>query len=329
MNYNKLKITTYPRIHITLIDMNHQSYRANGGIGFSIESPTLELNFEEAERFSITDGRDNGFINSELNRIIDRLEKAYSEWALTKKYRCQVNTDLLTHFGFGTSTSMRLACLEALMIMNGKDYTSKTLTQLSGRGGTSGIGITTYFNGGFVFDLGVKSNLVNKYQPSSANEYAEVKPLVLASTKLPDWDLGVLIPLDIKAKTEEEELVFFKQTCPISTEEVNSILYTSTYGVAASVYEQDLNTFCNSVNAIQNTAWKKAERNLYGEQIQHYEQILFESGAKCVGMSSLGPTLFFVTNNWDITENSIKDKNLNCRIIHSKMNNNGRRIEYA
>ena len=64
-----LRIQTFPRIHITLIGMNRDGYRLNGGIGFSISSPTLDICFEEADTIDIIDLRKHGFTEDELHRL--------------------------------------------------------------------------------------------------------------------------------------------------------------------------------------------------------------------------------------------------------------------
>ena len=49
--------------------MNRDGYRLNGGIGFSISSPTLDICFEEADTIDIIDLRKHGFTEDELHRI--------------------------------------------------------------------------------------------------------------------------------------------------------------------------------------------------------------------------------------------------------------------
>lgn len=58
---NNLQIRSFPRIHITLIGMNDDGYRINGGIGFSIKDPQIDCLFGEANVFSINDQRNAVF----------------------------------------------------------------------------------------------------------------------------------------------------------------------------------------------------------------------------------------------------------------------------
>ena len=142
-----LKIKTFPRIHITLIGMNREGYRINGGIGFSMASPTLNLRFEPAGEISVLDKRSQGFSKNELTRLDNHLNKVMKDEHLAEGFHCVIeDSQIHSHFGFGTSTMVYLSCVEALLIINKREYTNDDVVNLSGRGGTSGIGINTYFN---------------------------------------------------------------------------------------------------------------------------------------------------------------------------------------
>ena len=53
--------------------MNNDGYRLNGGIGFSIASPTLDMSFESSDSIDVIDRRDNGFTQEELVRLMKHL----------------------------------------------------------------------------------------------------------------------------------------------------------------------------------------------------------------------------------------------------------------
>jgi beta-ribofuranosylaminobenzene 5'-phosphate synthase len=183
--------------------------------------------------------------------------------------------------------------LEAIANVEGHIADRAGLVKISGRGGTSGIGVTTYFDGGLVFDVGTK----NDHQPmlpSSVVEKTRSCPLVLAQQKMPEWKVGLCVPLDILPQTEEQEVAFFKRACPITSSASKQALYSVVYGVLASSKEQDFNGFCSSIRSIQRCKWKSLERGLYGEPLVLIERKIYEAGATVVGMSSLGPSLFFL-----------------------------------
>ena len=198
----------------------------------------------------------------------------------------------------------------------------------SKRGGTSGIGINTYFDGGFILDVGIKKEN-DTFMPDSIAERKGKIPLIIKNINLPDWKVGICIPKFIKNKTEDEEKEFFKQSCPIEKKYILDILYESLYGVTSSIIEKDYNVFCESINKIQNTRWKYLERNLYGKELLNLEKIIYQSGADCVGMSSLGPTLYFLGENINRITNNLKDYNNSVECFSTIMNNQGRKVLYA
>ncbi len=55
--------------NLTLIGMNKDGYRINGGIGFAVEEPFLRLNFSQSDKFALSDVRNFPFIEQEIIRI--------------------------------------------------------------------------------------------------------------------------------------------------------------------------------------------------------------------------------------------------------------------
>lgn len=324
-----LKIKAFPRIHITLIGMNREGYRINGGIGFSMASPTLNMRFEPDEEICVLDKRSKGFSKNELDRLDNHLIRVMKDEHFAVGFRCIIeDSQIHSHFGFGTSTMAYLSCIEALLIINKRKYTNDNVVNLSGRGGTSGIGINTYFKGGFVFDTGITNNAVRDLAPSSSFNGGDYrKPLIFKNISLPGWEMGICIP-PIPNKTEDEEKEFFDKNCPIGQEAVENILYESVYGISSSLLENDYNTFCKAVDSIQKTKWKSLERNLYGDELKMIESLIRKAGAKCVGMSSLGPLLYFWGDDIDGIVDRVNADIIGGKCYKTSFNNFGRILEY-
>lgn len=301
----------------------------NGGIGFSISSPTLDICFEKAETIGIVDQRKHGFTEDELHRLKCHINLVSKKQNFEKVFTCVINEGIIqSHVGFGSSSMVYLACVEALFLLNQRDYSEKDVITLSGRGGTSGIGINTYYRGGFVFDTGVANHGIRTHAPSSV--YVSkgcMQPLMVKNVELPLWDLGICIP-QIVPKTEEEERHFFQTNCPIDKGDVEKILYESVYGVMSSLMENDFKAFCESVNAIQQTKWKSLERNLYGELIIEVEDTIRRTGARCVGMSSLGPMLYFFGDDIEDIVKRVNHEMPQSVCFKTTFNNLSRIVEY-
>ena len=324
-----LKTTVFPRIHISLIGMSNEGYRLNGGIGFSIISPTLDICFEISDSIDVIDKREHGFTQEELDRLKNRISNVVLKEKFESGIRCIIQNSMIqSHVGFGSNSMIYLSCIEALFILNHRSYSDNDIIVMSGRGGTSGIGINTYFKGGFVFATGVINRGQRPLAPSSSfGAEMEHKPLLMKSMALPEWNLGICVPV-IKHKTEEEEKEFFKKNCPIAREDTENILYESVFGITSSLMENDFNVFCKSIDAIQRSKWKSLERSLYGKELKDTESIIKKAGARCVGMSSLGPMLYFFGDDIDIIVKKVKQNMPQCFCIKTSFNNSKRIVVY-
>ena len=319
-----LKIETYSRIHITLIGMNVEGYRRNGGIGFSIDKPTMICNFVPSDTFQLIDNRSNSLNEHEQERLLSHLKDVYTRYGCIRAFECTIESDIIPHCGFGSSTMLYLSVTEALFRLNDIQYSREQLVKTSGRGGTSGIGINTYFDGGFVCDIGVKNaGGKTSITPSSISKN-DNQPFVVYRHAMPQWEFGVCISKQLRYLSEKEEVSFFSQVRSISQSEINEILYHAIYGIVASVEENDFATFKKAIKHIQSTQWKSLERSIYGKEIESIEQILYDNGADAVGMSSLGPLLFFTSNNVDQVVKNINNKYQDLICFKTQSNNTPR-----
>ncbi|PRD48027.1 beta-ribofuranosylaminobenzene 5'-phosphate synthase family protein [Sphingobacterium haloxyli] len=323
-----LKITAFPRLHITLIAMGQNAYRINGGIGFSISDPKLEIEISPSIRFSLTDLRDTKLTDNEIIKIeysIDRTIKA-----LSFRHNIHVKIgkgELLSHVGLGAGTIIKLACIEGLFLINDfKDYSTTQIIDFSGRGGTSGIGVRTYFSGGYAFDVGRKND-GNTLSPSGSLEHKVNQSLLINQGEMPNWKIGLCIPRNLYGFSNTTENSFFKRTANLSNKAIKEILYECSLGVLPSIIEKDIDVFSKSIKKIQKLKWKTAERKVHETTISDAELILYDCGASAIGMSSMGPTLFFVGEDLEKTITLAKQQlNEKFLIFETSTNNRGRII---
>ncbi|AFV97821.1 MULTISPECIES: beta-ribofuranosylaminobenzene 5'-phosphate synthase family protein [unclassified Sulfuricurvum] len=320
-----VQIKINSRIHTTLISLHSNGYRQNGGFGFAIEEPSLNIRGENFQSFEIIDHRVRGFSMDEKQRLLNVLEQTADQKNFVQKCIIEISGDVASHMGFGTGTAIRLASLELLYLINGSEYTEQEIINASGRGGTSGIGIHTYFNGGYVFDIG-RGDQGENFLPSCATEKHPSSPLALLHEPMPDWEIGLCIPKYIMSKNEVEEKAFFSQTCPIEPSESYETLYHVVYGVLGGIKEDNRATFSEAIKNIQACRWKSAERHLYGDSIKQMEQVLYKAGATAIGMSSLGASLFFIAEDMQNVIKNAKKLLPECDLSVTRPNNIGRII---
>jgi beta-ribofuranosylaminobenzene 5'-phosphate synthase len=304
--------------------MHENGYRQNGGIGFAIDKPSATIAIEPSKELHIIDHRTNGFGEEEYRRVTELIKTLIGKNAFGTAIKAHITGDIPTHMGFGSSTAIRLGLIEALYRANDREYTPSDIVTASGRGGVSGIGVETYFYGGLVMDIG-RSVKIGFAPSSSMEQTSKPKPLLIHRSPMPAWEVGICIP-DINPKSEEEERDFFRRTCPIKESESHRVLYHALYGVVGSVIETDYDTFCTAIRNIQQCEWKAAERSLYGDELIAVEKALYASGADAVGMSSLGPSLFFFAQDMGTVVTKAKTALPSADIFKTHFNNTGRRI---
>lgn len=293
-----IHVSVPSRVHLTLIDLGLIGYRRNGGIGFGIAEPRSTLSFAPHNDIDLSALASCGYLAAEITSLTKRLERLMCQRQLTHGLLLKEVQLPARHGGFGTGTAVALASLESLFFLNDVEVTPEFLRANCGRGGSSGIGLSSYFAGGFIFDVGRSFN----YKPivgSEATHEVNEPPLEMARLNMVNWPMGVLIPPGISAISLEKEREFFSQQLPLSVEDVFEITYHAIFGTLTAVKSRDYDAFCTSINALQRCAWKRAEISLYGEKVRACAENLALLGCDAVAMSSIGPALVFWARDFD------------------------------
>jgi beta-ribofuranosylaminobenzene 5'-phosphate synthase len=196
---DEISIRIRPRLHLGLISMHEGGPRRNGGIGFSVASPEGVVTARPASTFAVVDMRGQGLVASEIAQLHGMVDEAAAADGLLSSVVVRLDGDIRTHVGMGSGTAIRLAILEALYIVNGQARSREYLIGRSGRGGTSGVGINTYFHGGLVLDLGTKSGPAD-FLPSSSSS-PRTPPMALPPLTMPNWPLCLCVPRSVRPKS--------------------------------------------------------------------------------------------------------------------------------
>lgn len=324
-------IEVFPRLHLGLLSMHDGAPRINGGIGFSIDSPSCTVTACRGAGVRIVDHRTYPLAEAEQDQLRQRLNLAADELGLSPNVEITIQGKMLTHIGLGSGTAIRLAAIESFCLLYGQQPDRKLLITLSGRGGTSGVGISAYFDGGFMLDLG-RSMQHSGFGPSSTRSNVP-KPLSLPSITMPDWPLYLCVPKGLAPKTQAEEVAFFDSVTPLPPESSFYAAYEAIFGVYGSVAEADYDGFRLAVDRMQGTSWKSAEWAQYGGSLVLVATRLRSLGLGGVGMSSLGPLLFGFGNPAALTGAMDSERQSTSLSLMTKPRNSGRIItaggEYA
>jgi beta-ribofuranosylaminobenzene 5'-phosphate synthase len=321
-------IRAFPRIHVSLIAMHFGGYRQNGGVGFAVKDPQLQIDVAASSDWKVVCSARDSIDPHVLSYVHARLIQAATEYDLKTFASVTVRSSEPSHSGLGSSTALVMAAVEGYLLLNGLAPERNELIRLSGRGGTSGVGIYTYFSGGLSLDFG-RSTTAGSPFASSDDQISRARPLQVARTDLFVDSIGILLPKHIPRKSTLEEREFFERTCPLSKEATFETLYHSAMGVYAAAAERDYGKFCTALTNIQSCAWKSAEISLYGNDVWDCLNTVRECGADASGMSSLGPLVYFLARDQDRVCSLLAEKLPNWRVLTTTPQNAGRELIHA
>lgn len=280
-----IKIVSPSRLHLTLIDLNAEIGRVDGGVGITLESPGMEVSAEKAETLEVIGG----------SVLADRVRKA-AELVLPKGQgiRIKIEKEISDHVGLGSGTQAALSAAVAVNKIYGLGKSVRELAVAVGRGGTSGIGVAAFEMGGFILDGGHKFKDKGAFSPSAASH---VPPgPVLIRQDFPDWPLVLAIP-DGKGAHDTEEVDIFKNVCPIPLEEVQEISHVILMQMLPALIEKDLDNFGKAVNHIQSVGFKRREIDLQPKPVLDILDYMRDNGASGAGVSSFGPVLYGIAGS--------------------------------
>ncbi len=309
-----MRIRTPSRIHVTLIDLNGSLGRIDGGVGFALEYPYVEIVAKESDEVSV---EGDCFNLDRFRRVAELLSGRFGGGI-----EIDVKSDYRAHVGLGSGTQISLAVAKAFNDIYDLGFSVRELAYLVGRGGTSGIGVAVFEFGGFVVDGGHSRKEKPEFLPSSASK-AKPAPLI-ARLDFPEWKVVLAVP-ELRGFYGRSEVDLFKEVCPIPLEDVRELCHVVLMKLLPAVAEEDLDEFGWAISRIQRLGFKRAEIERYGNVIRDAIESI-DAGA--VGMSSTGPAIYAVTDSnargvaRDF-ESYFREVGLNCETIITKAKNSG------
>jgi beta-ribofuranosylaminobenzene 5'-phosphate synthase len=295
---NKMAILrAFPRLHIGLLDLGQATPRKYGGAGFSLDGYPIEIHANMSAKKTTIGGLDelDAVAREQISLVIHRFQSLVPN--------CQFDINFVDipsqHIGFGTKTALLLGVLKALDCAAGSALGDSTLQQLSGRGGTSGIGVNAFFRGGFIVDLGHPAQGGNDaYGPSSVGEPLTIPPVACRLDIPPNWNFDLILA-DGRMWSGAREVRFFKETTPISKDEVFESISVMYHGVLPAVMENRLAVLRQSVDRLHEIGFKGKELAAQTDLVRRTYTALRTMPNCVVGLSSLGPLLYVISEGTD------------------------------
>lgn len=299
-------VRTVSRLHLGLIDLNGDLDRVDGGIGLALRSPYIEVRAEAADA-TRAEGPMSDRVREAAESVIDRIDGDPVHLAITASYP--------QHVGLGSGTQAALAAGTLAAHLNGADLTPRDIASITGRGGTSGIGVAAFEYGGFITDGGHSLEEKGGFLPSSASR-APPAP-VTSRLDFPDWEIAVLLPTGKGAHGDAEREVF-EQECPIPAREVERLSRVILMQLLPGVASADFPLFRDAVKEIQRVGFKRREVAMQPASREIIDQM---QGRGCAaGMSSFGPAVYA------IHPNHVDTDGLDADITRTRASNTGAEV---
>lgn len=285
------------RIHMTLIDMNGSSGRVDGGIGISLEEPTIVLEARRSEEVSVRGDHESA------ETVKKTAEQVLMAMGVDAGAEITLRHTYPRHAGLGSGTQLALATARALAELyrrpapDGTPLSTREIAALAGRGGTSGIGTAAFESGGFVLDGGHSfgpSGEKTDFRPSAASRGIRPAPVVLRHAFPTDWQILLATPKVGAGVSGQQEKEIFRDHCPVPLGEVQALCHTILMQMLPGIVDHDLDLFGSAVNTIQEIGFKRVEHSLQPPKTQELIAALRNTDAACVGLSSFGPTVYAI-----------------------------------
>lgn len=284
------------RLHMSLIDLNGSYKRIDGGIGLALSDPQFVLESEETNEKGFTlefaDEISEASREECMEKIPNAAEKIAELCNIESGFHFKVLEAYPPHSGLGSGTQIAVCTAHLMTETAGLKYTSRELSTMVGRGGTSGIGTFAHDLGGFIVDGGHSLEEKPGFLPSSASK---AKPATLiARYEFPEeWNILLALPEVTHHVHDQQEVNVFQTYCPIPKTEVEQVSHLILMNLIPFLLEKDIVNFGWAIKELQQVGFNKLEHSL-DDSFLPIMQAIDDAGAYGTGISSFGPTLYTV-----------------------------------
>jgi beta-ribofuranosylaminobenzene 5'-phosphate synthase len=276
----KIVVTTGSRLHFTLIDMNADLGRVDGGIGVALKRPGWKVEISKVRKWTV---------DRQAEQVVELLKERLSP---SSNFKVEVKARMPEHVGLGSRTQLALAIAAGMTAYDRDPPSVPELAKLVGRGGTSGIGVAAFEKGCLILDGGHRYKEKGGFLPSRYSRAGP--PPILATYKVPtDWYFVVGIPVG-KSYYGTDEAKAFKDHTPIPRKEVGAVARLVLLKLLPALMENDLEAFGEAISSIQTMGFKRIENNLQGPNVIQLQNFMTARGGVGAGLSSFGPACFCV-----------------------------------
>lgn len=278
------------RLHLGLFDLGHVTARTFGGMGIMVREPRTRVEASRADLVSV----DASGVSESTRRFLEHKVSQLGAHLGASGVAIRVREAPPEHVGLGSKTSLVLATLTAAASAWKRACSRDRLLALSGRGGTSGIGINGFFSGGLLVDAGHAGRV--PLVPSSARVPSATPPVVLHRHLPPDWHITLVLDRREVGRSGADETKFFRESTPIPAQEVWKAVTIAYHEAIPALDAGDISAFGNALRDLSTVGFKR--REIDGQSVSTRSLLsVLQEATPCAGMSSMGPLLYVISDS--------------------------------
>lgn len=312
-------VTAPSRLHFGLIGLAQEGSRSFGGVGLCINHRVTQVRVRRIRANKIALGGLPRELSTRVGSVLTR--------AGFERLDLQFTESAPPHCGFGLGTASLLAAIEGASLASDRQFTREGIVSVSGRGGASGIGVTTYFSGGLVADLGHCRSLHDEFLPSRHRDRGFRQAPLLRRVSWPkEWPVVVILPRGADHRLSgTAERAFMADNSPLPLQECAVSSFALYLEVLGSVVDRTFDGFKNGLRRSRKSGFKRREIDRLPDIQELVERIDRESD-QAVSMSSFGPAVFVAFRTY-ASAAAFSLAGFDGEVITGPANNSGRRID--
>jgi beta-RFAP synthase len=267
--------------------------RRFGGVGLMVRAPGVRLRAADAAAWSA-----EGPLAERALGFARRFAAAVGPGAAGAPQRLTVEAASPEHVGLGAGTQLGMAVAAALAAAWRLDLDAAALARSVGRGLRSGLGVHGFARGGLLVEAG-------KRPEKAPVPFSSPAPLAARLDFPADWRVVLATPADAAGWHGERERAAFAGLSPAADDpaRTDALCRLALLGLLPAAAEGDLEAFGEALydfNARAGEAFAAAQGGAFsGPAVAACVDFLRREGARGVGQSSWGPTVFAVVGDAD------------------------------
>ena len=294
-----LHVTAPSRLHFGMLSFGQPSVRQFGGAGVMIAQPELRLTIAPDERLAV-----EGPLAERATMFLERLARNAAWFPREPRCRILVESAPPRHAGLGSGTQLGMALAVGLSRFFGApNQSAAELAPAVGRGRRSAIGAHGAMRGGLLVESGKLS-------------CDELGPLI-CRVELPEaWRFVLVTPPGETGLSGEAEQRAFDSLPPVPTGTTAALCRELIAELLPAAAAADFDRFGESLyryGRLAGGCFMARQGGVYASAaVKRLVERCKESGARGVGQSSWGPTVYALCANQSSAEQLVERLRASC-----------------